>query len=66
MTSRLVAMIAKFLDHNNRSKDDGDGIENNKTTNLHVHHAFCTFLSRRYTTATGNFLISRARLYVVE
>ena len=59
MTSGLVAMIAKFLDHNNRSKGDGDGDgnENNKTTTLHVHRAFCTFLSRRYTTATGNFLI---------
>ena len=26
-----------------------------------MHHAFCTFLSRRCTTATWNFLISRTR-----
>ena len=52
MTSRLVAMVAKFLDHNNRSKDEGDGNENNKTITLHVDDAFCTFLSRRCTTAT--------------
>ena len=40
-------------------KDDGDGNQNgktrteiSKTTSLHVHHAFCTFLCRRCTTAT--------------
>ena len=43
---------------------DGDGNENDKTrteisktTSLHVHHAFCTFLCRRCTTTTWNFLI---------
>ena len=45
MTSRLVAMVAKFLDHNNRSKDEGDDNENNKTITSHVHGAFCTFLA---------------------
>lgn len=30
-----------------------------KTTSLHVHHAFLTFLGRHCTTTTGKFLISR-------
>ena len=49
----------KFVDN-----DDGDSNENDKTrteirktTSLHVHHAFCTFLCRRCTTTTWNFLI---------
>ena len=29
------------------------------TTTLHVHHAFCRFLSRRFTTSTWKCLISR-------
>ena len=40
--------------------NDGDCNENSEktigfisnTTTLHVHHAFCTFLSRRFTTST--------------
>ena len=32
----------------------------NKTTTLHVHHVFCTFLCRHCTTTTWNFLISRS------
>ena len=43
------------------SNEDGDGNENGKkkqwawigkTTTLHVHHAFCTFLGRYWTTTT--------------
>ena len=44
----------------------GDGNESGKTrteiskaTSLHVHHAFCTFLCRRCTTTTWNFLTAR-------
>ena len=51
------------------SNDDGDGNEDgkkaigliSKTTTLHVHHAFCTFLCRRCcTTTTRKCLISRS------
>ena len=46
---------------------EGDGNEDgkkaiglgSKTTTLHVHHAFCTFLCRRCTTTTWKCLISR-------
>ena len=52
------------------SNDDGDGNEEGKKAtgldwqsnnfSLHVHHAFCTFLSRRCTTTTWKCLISRS------
>ena len=48
------------------SNDDGDGDEDvkkaigllRKTTTLHVHHAFCTFLYRPCTTTTWKCLIA--------
>ena len=47
--------------------DDGDGNGNatkaigliSKTTILHVHHAFCTFLCRHCTVTTWKYLTSR-------
>ena len=52
-------MLASF------SNDNGDGKEDvkkvigllRKTTTLHVHHAYCTFLYRPCTTTTKKCLI---------
>ena len=65
-------MVAKILDDNNKELKQGPRRTQreqqksdrfSKIKALHVHHAFflATFLSRRYATATWNFLISRAR-----
>ena len=65
---RHVTMVALFLD-DNKTNDDGDGKENGKKK-MFINNKqqlctcitlFCTFLCRRYTTSTWNFLISRAR-----
>ena len=49
-----------FTDMESLRSDDGDGNVSvkkaigllSKTTTLHMHHAFCTFLCRHCTTAT--------------
>ena len=62
-----ITTIGNLSDDN---EDDGDGNKNgektisldSKTTTLHVYTTlFCTFLSRRSTAMTWNFLISRVR-----
>ena len=65
---RHVTMVALFLD-DNKTNDDGDGKENGKKWYVYINKQqlctcitlFCTFLCRRCTTTTWNFLISRAR-----
>ena len=69
---RKVTMVAKFRDHNNRELKQRIGRRQRerqkskwfilaKQTLCTCITPFCTFLSRRYTTATWNFLISCAR-----
>ena len=65
---RRVTMVALFLD-DNKTNDDGEGEENGKKK-MFINNKqqlctcitlFCTFLCRRLTTTTWDFLISRAR-----
>ena len=69
---RKVTMVAKFRDHNNRELKQRIGRRQRerqkskwfisaKQTLCTCITPFCTFLSRRCTTATWNFLISCAR-----
>ena len=63
-------MVAVVLD-DNKIKDDGDSKENVKKQYVYVNKQqlctwitlFCTFICRRCTTTTWNFLISRTALW---
>ena len=69
-----VTMVANFLDHNNREfkqrrrRRQREQLKSNKfilakqqlCTCIAYFCTFCTFLGRRWTTATWNILISRA------
>ena len=68
---RHITMVAKCLDHDDRCDSSKNG---KKATALDWQNnnfavaAFCTFLGRRCTTATWNFLIAHAHFieYVNE
>ena len=65
---RHVTMVALFL-HDNKTKDDGRRLGEWQKRYVYIDiqqlctciTLFCTFLYRRCTTTTWNFLISRAR-----
>ena len=66
----MEGVPTKILGGATLNKNDGDGKENGEKSNTLIlakqqlctsFTLFCTFLSRRWTIATRNFLISRSR-----